>query len=133
MRVTSTPSLHCKPRLGTSVETSLHKVAGADFDGLRGVMALQDIDKGEEIVAIPATFAVDLGAERGMSDQGLELGLEPPCLRALSPRLRQQTDQLKSCFENLRGRGFLQMSERSSRCREDLSLPDLDVTDLRIV
>ena len=49
--------------LGTSAETSLHKVAVADFDGLRGVMALQDIDKGEEIVAIPATFAVDLGAD----------------------------------------------------------------------
>ena len=49
--------------LGTSALTNLRKVAVADFDGLRGVMALQDIGKGEEIVAIPATFAVDLGAD----------------------------------------------------------------------
>ena len=49
--------------LNSSPETKLDKVAVADFDGLRGVMALRDIDKGEEIVAIPATFAVDLGAD----------------------------------------------------------------------
>jgi len=49
--------------LGTSPLTNLRKVAVADFDGLRGVMAMQDIGKGEEIVAIPATFAVDLGAD----------------------------------------------------------------------
>lgn len=42
-------------------ETRLHKVAPADFDGLRGVMALEDIAPGEEIVAIPARFALDLG------------------------------------------------------------------------
>ena len=42
-------------------ETRLHKVAVADFDGLRGVMALEDIAPGEEIVAIPARFALDLG------------------------------------------------------------------------
>lgn len=49
--------------LCTSSMTSLHKVGVADFDGLRGVMALQDIAVGEEIVAIPAQFAVDLGSQ----------------------------------------------------------------------
>ena len=44
-------------------ETRLHKVAPADFDGLRGVMALEDIAAGEEIVAIPARFALDLGTD----------------------------------------------------------------------
>ena len=49
--------------LRASPLTNLRKVAVADFGGLRGVMALQDIDKGEEIVGIPATFAVDLGGD----------------------------------------------------------------------
>ena len=49
--------------LRTNPLTNLRKVAVADFDGLRGVMALQDIDKGEEIVGIPATMAVDLGSD----------------------------------------------------------------------
>jgi hypothetical protein len=49
--------------LNTSPLTNLKKVGVADFGGLRGVMALQDISPGEEIVAIPATFAVDLGLE----------------------------------------------------------------------
>jgi len=49
--------------LRTSPLTNLNKVAVADFGGLRGVMALQDIGKGEEIVGIPATFAVDLGGD----------------------------------------------------------------------
>ena len=44
--------------------TNIRKVAVAEFEGgLRGVMALQDIASGEEIVAIPATLAVDLGAD----------------------------------------------------------------------
>lgn len=49
--------------LSTSSLTNLKKVAVADFGGLRGVMALQDIGAGEEIVAIPATLAVDVGAD----------------------------------------------------------------------
>lgn len=49
--------------LKSSSQTSLDKVAVADFDGLRGVMARQDIAPGEEIIAIPAPFAVDLGAD----------------------------------------------------------------------
>jgi len=49
--------------LRSSSHTNLRKVAVADFDGLRGVMALQPIAKGEEIVSIPAEFAVDLGSE----------------------------------------------------------------------
>ena len=49
--------------LRSSPSTNLHKVGVADFGGLRGVMALQDIAAGEEIVGIPASFAVDLGAE----------------------------------------------------------------------
>ena len=49
--------------LAASPLTVLHKVAVADFGGLRGVMALQDIGAGEEIVAIPATMAVDVGAD----------------------------------------------------------------------
>jgi len=50
--------------LNTSPLTNLRKVGIAEFDGgLRGVMALQDIAPGEEIVAIPATLAVDLGPD----------------------------------------------------------------------
>lgn len=49
--------------LRTNPLTNLRKVGIADFNGLRGVMALQDIDKGEEIVGIPATMAVDLGSD----------------------------------------------------------------------
>ena len=49
--------------LRSSPETNLGKVAVGEFDGLRGVMALQDIGAGEEIVGIPATFAVNLGTD----------------------------------------------------------------------
>eukprot|EP00966_Prymnesium_polylepis_P167050 3861729-Prymnesium_polylepis.1 len=49
--------------LRASPKTVLHKVAVADFDGLRGVMAVQDIDAGEDIVSIPAEFAIDLGTQ----------------------------------------------------------------------
>ena len=49
--------------LRASPKTVLHKVAVADFDGLRGVMALQDIEAGEDIVSIPAEFAIDLGTQ----------------------------------------------------------------------
>ena len=49
--------------LRTSPETNLKKVGVGEFDGLRGVMALQDIAAGEEIVGIPAAFAVNLGTE----------------------------------------------------------------------
>ena len=41
----------------------LGKVAVADFDGLRGVMATEDIAKGETIVSIPGPCAVDLGTD----------------------------------------------------------------------
>ena len=47
--------------LRSSPQTNINKVAVADFDGLRGVMALQDIAVGEEIVSIPAELAIDLG------------------------------------------------------------------------
>ena len=49
--------------LRTSSKTNLNKVAVADFDGLRGVMATEDIGVGEDIVSIPAEFAVDLGTQ----------------------------------------------------------------------
>jgi hypothetical protein len=49
--------------LRESPQTNLRKVAVADFDGLRGVMALQPISAGEEIVSIPADLAIDLGSE----------------------------------------------------------------------
>jgi len=49
--------------LRSSPLTNLRKVGVGDFGGLRGVMALQDIGTGEEIVSIPAEFAVDLGVE----------------------------------------------------------------------
>jgi len=50
--------------LRSSPLTNLKKVGIAEFEGgLRGVMALQDIMAGEEIVAIPATLAIDLGAD----------------------------------------------------------------------
>ena len=52
--------------LRSSPLTNLKKVGIAEFEGgLRGVMALQDIMAGEEIVAIPATLAIDLGADGG--------------------------------------------------------------------
>ena len=41
----------------------LGAVAIADFGGLRGLMATRRIDAGEEIVAVPARCAVDLGAQ----------------------------------------------------------------------
>ncbi len=47
--------------MNASPETNLRKVGVGDFDGLRGVMALEDIRKGEDIVSIPAYLAVDLG------------------------------------------------------------------------
>jgi hypothetical protein len=49
--------------LRSSPHTNVKKVGIGEFDGLRGVMALQDIASGEEIVGIPATFAVNLGTE----------------------------------------------------------------------
>ena len=49
--------------LRTNPLTNLRKVAVAEFGGLRGVMALQDIGVGEEIVGIPATMAVDIGSD----------------------------------------------------------------------
>lgn len=49
--------------LRSSPKTNIGKVAVAEFDGLRGVMALKDIAPGEEIVGIPAKFAVKLGTE----------------------------------------------------------------------
>jgi len=47
----------------TAEGANLASVAIADFDGLRGVMATRSIAPGEEIVAIPATCAVDLGVQ----------------------------------------------------------------------
>ena len=47
--------------LSSARQTDLAKVAAADFGGLRGVMALEDIAPGEEILTIPAQFALDLG------------------------------------------------------------------------
>ena len=65
--------------LNTSPLTNLKKVAVGEFDGgLRGVMALQDIAPGEEIVAIPATLAIDLGTD---SSDPL-----PPARRLLAER-----------------------------------------------
>ena len=78
--------------LNTSPLTNLRKVGVAEFDGLRGVMALQDIAAGEEIVAIPATFAVDLGtesadplpaAQRLLTVRSSELNVEPQSERAV--------------------------------------------------
>lgn len=47
----------------TSEGANLANVAIADFGGLRGVMATRTIAAGEEIVAIPASCAVDLGMQ----------------------------------------------------------------------
>jgi hypothetical protein len=47
----------------TSEGANLANVAIADFGGLRGVMATHSIAAGEEIVAIPASCAVDLGVQ----------------------------------------------------------------------
>ncbi len=41
----------------------LGKVAIADFDGLRGVIAVEQLEKGDEIISIPAEAAVDLGTQ----------------------------------------------------------------------
>lgn len=41
----------------------LKRIALADFGGLRGVMALQDIAKGQNIIEIPSQLALDLGEE----------------------------------------------------------------------
>ena len=47
----------------TSAGANLDRVAIADFDGLRGVMALVDLKKGDKIVSIPGPSAVNLGAQ----------------------------------------------------------------------
>mmetsp|Transcript_55908 Transcript_55908/g.128403 ORF Transcript_55908/g.128403 Transcript_55908/m.128403 type:complete len:393 (-) Transcript_55908:288-1466(-) len=60
---------------------NLARVGIADFSGLRGVIALQEIKEGEEIVSIPAKCAVDLGVQ---GDDPV-----PPALRLLSA---QQAD-----------------------------------------
>jgi hypothetical protein len=41
----------------------LRSIALADFAGLRGVMALKDIKKGQSIIEIPSRAAIDLGDE----------------------------------------------------------------------
>mmetsp|Transcript_29906 Transcript_29906/g.63019 ORF Transcript_29906/g.63019 Transcript_29906/m.63019 type:complete len:427 (-) Transcript_29906:295-1575(-) len=55
---------------------SLDKVGIADFDGLRGVIAMQNIQAGEEIISIPANCALDLGTQ---GDDPI-----PPALQLLS-------------------------------------------------
>jgi len=47
----------------TADGANLGRVAIADFDGLRGVMALVDLAKGDEIVSIPGPSAVNLGSQ----------------------------------------------------------------------
>ena len=47
----------------TAAGANLARVAIADFDGLRGVMALVDLAKGDEIVSIPGPSAVNLGSQ----------------------------------------------------------------------
>ena len=42
---------------------NLERVAVAEFDGLRGVMALKDLAPGDEIVAIPGPSAIGLGSQ----------------------------------------------------------------------
>ena len=42
---------------------NLERVAVAEFDGLRGVMALKDLAPGDEIVAIPGPSAINLGSQ----------------------------------------------------------------------
>ena len=47
----------------TAAGANLKRVAIADFGGLRGVMALEDLAKGDEIVSIPGPCAVNLGSQ----------------------------------------------------------------------
>ncbi|KAG5179118.1 hypothetical protein JKP88DRAFT_350092 [Tribonema minus] len=46
-----------------SAGVDMRKIAIADFGGLRGVMALEDIKKGQCIIEVPAKSAIDLGDE----------------------------------------------------------------------
>jgi len=47
----------------TAQGANLQRVAIADFGGLRGVMATQELAAGDEIISIPGKCAVDLGSQ----------------------------------------------------------------------
>jgi hypothetical protein len=55
------------------------QVTLADFGGLRGVMALQDIAPGEAIITVPYELSLDLGSESADPTE--------PAVRTLQTRL----------------------------------------------
>jgi hypothetical protein len=53
----------------------LRSIALADFAGLRGVMALKDIKKGQSIIEIPSRAAIDLGDESSVCTLSMRASL----------------------------------------------------------
>eukprot|EP00967_Tisochrysis_lutea_P008327 scaffold9953_cov32-Tisochrysis_lutea.AAC.5 len=72
---------------------NLANVAIADFGGLRGVMATRSIAPGEEVIAIPASCALDLGV------QGADP--VPAALRMLAQREMEEGTEREAYYATL--------------------------------